>query len=109
MEIRMNTQPIHLSPEMLVARLGDSLIHKGHISEDDLSKALAHQQEQLAQGKTCPLGQALIELNLLKQSALDQVVTDHPVAQCAAGRQPQSGGTRPATDGGVTGRAGAAV
>jgi signal transduction histidine kinase len=76
MEIRMNTQPIHLSPEMLVARLGDSLIHKGHISEDDLSKALAHQQEQLAQGKTCLLGQALIELNLLKQSALDQVVTE---------------------------------
>jgi signal transduction histidine kinase len=72
----MNTQPVHLSPEMLVSRLGDSLVHKGYISEADLQKALAYQQEQLAQGKTCLLGQALIELNLLKQSKLDQVVTE---------------------------------
>jgi len=72
----MNTQPVHLSPEMLVSRLGDSLVHKGHISEADLQKALAYQQEQLAQGKTCLLGQALLDLNLLKQSALDQVVTE---------------------------------
>ncbi|HSQ39971.1 MAG TPA: ATP-binding protein [Anaerolineales bacterium] len=72
----MNTQPMHLSPEMLVSRLGDSLVQKGHISEADLQKALAYQQEQLAQGKTCLLGQALLDLNLLKQSALDQVVTE---------------------------------
>lgn len=72
----MTTQSVHLSPEMLVTRLGDSLIHKGYISEADLQKALAYQQEQLAQGKTCLLGQALIELNLLKQSRLDQIVTE---------------------------------
>jgi len=72
----MNTQSMHLSPEMLVSRLGDSLVQKGHISEADLQKALAYQQEQLAQGKTCLLGQALLDLNLLKQSALDQVVTE---------------------------------
>jgi signal transduction histidine kinase len=61
---------------MLVPRLGDSLVQKGHISEEDLHKALAYQQEQIAQGKTCLLGQALIDLKLLKQSALDQVVTE---------------------------------
>jgi signal transduction histidine kinase len=72
----MNTQPVHLSPEMLVPRLGDSLVHKGHISEADLQKALAYQQEQLAQGKTCLLGQALLDLKLLKRSALDQIVTE---------------------------------
>ena len=72
----MNTQPVHLSPEMLVSRLGDSLIHKGIITEDDLRKALSYQQEQLAQGNTCLLGQALIDLKLLNQAALDQVVTE---------------------------------
>jgi signal transduction histidine kinase len=76
MEIRLNTQPVHLSPEMLVPRLGDSLVHKGHISEANLQKALTHQQELLAQGKTCLLGQALLDLKLIKQSVLDQVVTE---------------------------------
>lgn len=72
----MTTQPLRLSPEMLVTRLGDSLVQKGLIREEDLQAALAYQQEQMAQGKTCLLGQALIELKLLKQSALDQVVTE---------------------------------
>jgi len=72
----MNTQPLRLSPEMLVSRLGDSLIHKGIITEQDLQKALAYQQDQIAQGKTCLLGQALIDQKLLTQAALDQVVTE---------------------------------
>lgn len=72
----MTTQPLRLSPEMLVSRLGDSLVQKGLIREEDLQAALAYQQDQVAQGKACLLGQALIELNLLKQSALDQVVTE---------------------------------
>jgi signal transduction histidine kinase len=76
MEVRMNTQPAHLTPEMLVPRLGDALVRKGLISEEGLQKALAYQQEQLVQGKTCLLGRALVELNLLKQSALDQMVTE---------------------------------
>ena len=72
----MTTQPLRLSPEMLISRLGDSLIHKGIIREEDLQKALAYQQEQIARGKACLLGQALIELKLLTQAALDQVVTE---------------------------------
>lgn len=72
----MNSQPIQLSPEMLVPRLGDSLVQKGFITEESLRQALAYQQEQLAQGKTCLLGQALIELKLLDQAVLDQVVTE---------------------------------
>jgi signal transduction histidine kinase len=70
------TQPLRLSPEMLVSRLGDSLVQKGLIREEDLQAALSYQQEQVAQGKSCLLGQALTELKLLNQSALDQVVTE---------------------------------
>lgn len=72
----MSTQPLRLSPEMLVSRLGDSLVYKGLITEQDLQRALAYQQDQVAQGRVCLLGQALIDLKLLTQAALDQVVTE---------------------------------
>ncbi len=65
-----------LTPEMLVPRLGDYLVHRGDITEAQLQQALDYQQEQLASGKTCLLGQALIELNLLERTALDQAVTE---------------------------------
>jgi signal transduction histidine kinase len=70
------TAQTHLTPEMLVPRLGDYLVHSGHISAGDLQKALAYQQEQLASGKTYLLGQALLDLKLLERSTLDQAVTE---------------------------------
>jgi signal transduction histidine kinase len=79
LEIRMNSQisqPVRLSPEMLVPRLGDYLVNRNYIKQEDLQKALTYQQDQLALGKTCMLGQALIELNLLTRSKLDQAVTE---------------------------------
>ncbi len=69
-------QPPRLTPEMLVPRLGDYLVRRGHIREADLQKALAYQQEQIALGKTCLLGQALLELNLLDRDTLEQAITE---------------------------------
>jgi signal transduction histidine kinase len=66
----------HLSPEMLVPRMGEYLVHKGLVSAEDLQKALDHQQEETAKGNTILLGQALIDLKLLKRSQLDQAVTE---------------------------------
>jgi signal transduction histidine kinase len=65
-----------LTPEMLVPRLGDYLIQSGHITEVDLRKALIHQQEQVARGKTCLLGEALLELKLIDRATLEQAVTE---------------------------------
>ena len=65
-----------LTPEMLIPRLGEYIVQKGLISEDDLQKALAYQQEQTKKGKPYLLGHALMELNLLDRDALDQVVTE---------------------------------
>ena len=70
------TAPIRLSPEMLIPRLGEYLVKRNYITETDLQKALTYQQEQLAQGKPCLLGQALIDLNLITRDRLDQVVTE---------------------------------
>ncbi|HEY9528792.1 MAG TPA: ATP-binding protein [Anaerolineales bacterium] len=65
-----------LTPEMLVPRLGEYLIHKGLISSENLQKALDYQQEATANGHPILLGQALIDLNLLERAELDQAVTE---------------------------------
>ncbi len=70
-------QPIpKLTPEMLIPRLGDSIVQKGLISEEDLKKALVYQQAQLEKGNHYLLGQALMDLNLVDQDTLDQVITE---------------------------------
>jgi signal transduction histidine kinase len=65
-----------LTPEMLVPRMGEYLIHKGLISAENLQKALDYQQEATANGRPILLGQALIDLNLLERAELDQAVTE---------------------------------
>jgi signal transduction histidine kinase len=65
-----------LTPEMLVPKLGEALAGSGNISETDLQRALSYQQQQSLQGRTVLLGQALLELNLINQAALDQAVTE---------------------------------
>jgi signal transduction histidine kinase len=65
-----------LTPEMLVPRLGDYLVKRGSLSQADLEKALALQQEHISAGKTYLLGQALLDLQLLDRATLDQAVTE---------------------------------
>lgn len=61
---------------MLVPRMGEFLVQKGLVSNEDIQKALAHQQEETARGNSVLLGQALIDLNLLSRADLDQAVTE---------------------------------
>jgi signal transduction histidine kinase len=56
--------------------MGEYIVQKGLISDFDLQRALAHQQEQTSQGNHCLLGQALMDLNLIDRDTLDQVVTE---------------------------------
>jgi signal transduction histidine kinase len=65
-----------LTPEMLVPRMGEYLIHKGLITAENLQKALDYQQEATAKGTPLMLGQTLIELKLLERAELDQAVTE---------------------------------
>src|SRR5215216_6566287 len=65
-----------LTPEMLVPRMGEYLVQKGLIHEEQLKHALTLQQEQTGKGNILLLGQALIELNYLERSELDQAVTE---------------------------------
>jgi signal transduction histidine kinase len=65
-----------LTPEMLVNRLGDYLVDKGLISNDDLLRALIIQQQKKAAGKPKILGQILIEMGLVERSDLDTAVAE---------------------------------
>ena len=65
-----------LTPEMLVPRMGDYLIQKGLIKIEDLQKALAYQQQEIAKGNTLLLGQALLDLKITGRPELDQAVTE---------------------------------
>ena len=65
-----------LTPEMLVPRMGEYIVQKGLITEDQLQKALAYHQERVDLGEHYLLGQALIDLNMLDKDTLDQVVTE---------------------------------
>jgi signal transduction histidine kinase len=64
-----------LSPEVLVPRLGDTLVNQGLLTTADLKRALAYQRERGEQGQRILLGQALIDLKLIERSKLDAAIT----------------------------------
>lgn len=67
---------VPITPEILVPRLGDSLIEKGQLTPDGLKQALEYQQQKEEGGQPCLIGQALLELGLINREILDQVVTE---------------------------------
>jgi signal transduction histidine kinase len=69
-------QQAQLTPEMLVPRLGEYLVQRDFITDTDLQKALAYQQEKMTNNETYLLGQALIDLGLINRAILDQAVTE---------------------------------
>lgn len=65
-----------LSPEVLVPRLGDYLIEKGVLADEELQRTLSYQREKRKHGESKLIGQALLDLGLITREALDQVVTE---------------------------------
>lgn len=65
-----------LSPEMLVPRMGEYLIQKDLITEENLKAALDYQIKQAEKNDPILLGQALIDLKFVERSDLDQAVTE---------------------------------
>jgi signal transduction histidine kinase len=65
-----------LTPEVLVPRLGEYLVRRGLISDEDLGNALAYQNEKQQSGERILLGQAIMDLNLLTRKQIDHAVTE---------------------------------
>ena len=66
----------HLTPEVLVPRLGEYLVQIGVLTEAELEKALAYQKEKQQSGERYLLGQALMDLKLLSRLQIDHAVTE---------------------------------
>lgn len=82
-----NPSGVPLAPEMLVPRMGETMIARGLISEEDLQKALDYQKERSQAGETVILGQALLILGLIEKTTLDEVITQQIMQLHAALRQ----------------------
>jgi len=76
-KIKVNKAPKKaLTPEMLVPRLGEYLVQQGHISNDELKRALDYQKEKSVKGQIVLFGEALTELGFLGKAELDQAITE---------------------------------
>jgi len=71
---RIPTTP--LSPEMLVPRLGEYLVQKALITDEQLVEALHLQQEKQKTQKRYLLGEALMDLGYVERRALDHAITE---------------------------------
>lgn len=70
----MSAEP--LSPETLVPRLGDYLVEKGLIQEQDLAHALKYQENLRAKDDYRLIGQVLIDLGIIDSATRDAVITE---------------------------------
>jgi signal transduction histidine kinase len=66
---------VQLAPEVLVPRMGEFMVEKGIISQEDVERAVELQETRSAEGRPLLLGQALLELGLVSREALDEIIT----------------------------------
>lgn len=66
---------VPIVPEILVPRIGDTMLEKGLIQPAQLEQALEYQGKQAAAGRPILLGEALLELGLIERGTLDQIIT----------------------------------
>jgi signal transduction histidine kinase len=65
-----------MTPEVLVPRIGDYLIERGALTQENLDRALAHSRELAQQGRPRLVGQVLLDLGMVDRETLDQVITE---------------------------------
>src|SRR4030066_628244 len=74
---KINNNPtIPITPEILVPRVGELLIERGVLTQDDLQRALVYSKRPGTNGQQRLVGQALLELKLIDRETLDQVITE---------------------------------
>ncbi len=80
----MVTQRPKLTPEVLVPRLGDHLVQKGYINQENLERALAYQQSLRMSGRVLPIGAILVEMGLIERPTLEEAITEQIIRLRAA-------------------------
>ncbi len=82
-----NNPTIPITPEILVPRVGELLIDRGVLTQDDLQRALDYSKTPGPDGQQRLVGQALLELKLIDRETLDQVITEQILALQSALQQ----------------------
>ncbi len=72
----INNPTIPITPEILVPRVGELLIERGVLTQDELQSALVYSKTPGPDGQQRLVGQALLELALIDRETLDQVITE---------------------------------
>jgi len=74
---KINQNPdIPITPEILVPRVGELLIERGVLTQEELQRALIYSKTPGPDGQLRLVGQALLELELIDRETLDQVITE---------------------------------
>jgi signal transduction histidine kinase len=74
---RISDNPtLPITPEILVPRVGELLIDRGVLTQDELQSALTYAKKPGPDGQQRLVGQALLELKLIDRETLDQVITE---------------------------------
>lgn len=78
------TAPLPATPDAFVPRIGDYLIEKELLTEDQLEAALARQRELAGKGERLLLGQTLVKMGLVSRETIDQAITSQIIELHAA-------------------------
>ena len=73
------TSTIEISPEILVPRIGDYLVERGMLTQENLKAALQYQKEQNEAGNYILLGRILVDRKYITQTTLDTAITEQIV------------------------------
>jgi signal transduction histidine kinase len=78
------TAPLPDTPDAFVPRIGDYLIEKELLSEDQLQAALDKQKELAESGEKRLLGQTLVEMGMVSRETIDMAITNQIIELHAA-------------------------
>ena len=78
------TAPLHDTPAAFVPRIGDYLIERELLTEEELKIALDRQKELAGEGKRQLLGQTLVELEMVTRETIDMAITNQIIELHAA-------------------------
>lgn len=76
--------PTPVTPEIVLPRLGEALVEKGLITNEQKETALEYQARLHQEGKDLMIGQILLSLHYIDHEALDEVVTEQFIKLRAA-------------------------
>jgi len=78
------TAPLPDTPDAFIPRIGDYLIEKNLLTDEELKSALERQKELADEGERRLLGQTLVEMGMVTRETIDMAITNQIIELHAA-------------------------